>query len=441
TASEFGIPEEFAGSVVISGRYENNLPAPIVMSVTQIGASHYSNDFGRTHGDNRITLPRLFKSFDEGSGELSSTIYITNVNPDNPTPVTLNLYDDKTCYIRNFSLGPYAMAAINVDMDSDLPKNTVFSGVLTYSDAAIIASEISWVEGTAGLHTGYSGLVIDVNQVSLPRLIRHPDQYSVIRIFNAGSSTADLTLRFLDFNGNSVLEYPITNLPSLGLKRIKLINLPGLPANFEGSGLVEISTPDSDIGVVVDEYLPNGHGFLDLPITYENHHSLAIQNFDDNGRITAWFDHNLPNYDNNQEIIIYDGRNLKSSAKLEFDSFQELFYFEDSNRHQYYYDGHNGNDFNGGRISILASGDGVVIQAGCGAYGNQIIIDHGNGYYTLYGHLSEINVSRGEIVEKKQIIGITGGSGREEGSLICVPNLFRTHLHFGVFKDNGNNIW
>ncbi|WP_285399489.1 M23 family metallopeptidase [Lysinibacillus sp. fls2-241-R2A-57] len=76
--------------------------------------------------------------------------------------------------------------------------------------------------------------------------------------------------------------------------------------------------------------------------------------------------------------------------------------------------------------NILASDNGVVVAAGSsGSYGNRIVINHNNGYTTLYGHLSSINVKVGQVVEKGSVIGIMGSTGNSTG----------THLHFEVEKD------
>lgn len=78
--------------------------------------------------------------------------------------------------------------------------------------------------------------------------------------------------------------------------------------------------------------------------------------------------------------------------------------------------------------NILASDNGVVVSAGVsGSYGNRIVIDHHNGYTTLYGHLSSIEVKVGQVVEKGSVIGIMGSTGNSTG----------THLHFEV-KKNGS---
>ncbi len=76
-----------------------------------------------------------------------------------------------------------------------------------------------------------------------------------------------------------------------------------------------------------------------------------------------------------------------------------------------------------GSSSVMAADDGVVTFAGTmTGYGNAIIIDHRNGYQTLYGHLSQIDVSNGTVVEKGQHIGVMGNTGHS----------FGTHLHFEV---------
>ncbi len=73
--------------------------------------------------------------------------------------------------------------------------------------------------------------------------------------------------------------------------------------------------------------------------------------------------------------------------------------------------------------SVIASDSGTICYCGeKGGYGNCIMIDHGNGYYTLYGHLSGYAVSYEQTVTKGQTIGYVGSSGWATGP----------HLHFEI---------
>jgi len=93
-----------------------------------------------------------------------------------------------------------------------------------------------------------------------------------------------------------------------------------------------------------------------------------------------------------------------------------------------------GNDYWSGHLAIdigamtgdaiFASDSGVVVYAGgiSGGYGNMVMIDHGNGYQTLYAHLSAINVRCGQSVYQGQMIGAAGSTGNSTGP----------HLHFEV---------
>ncbi len=72
---------------------------------------------------------------------------------------------------------------------------------------------------------------------------------------------------------------------------------------------------------------------------------------------------------------------------------------------------------------VPAANDGVVAYAGFfGIYGNCIIIDHGLGLQSLYSHLSQIGVQKGQAVKRGQTIGNTGATGLAGGD----------HLHFGI---------
>jgi murein DD-endopeptidase MepM/ murein hydrolase activator NlpD len=86
---------------------------------------------------------------------------------------------------------------------------------------------------------------------------------------------------------------------------------------------------------------------------------------------------------------------------------------------------HNGVDFTGNK-AILAADTGVVEFVGTKpGLGKTIIIDHKNGYKTVYGHMSSYVASKGDIVEKGEQIGVMGSTGNSTG----------VHLHWEVHKN------
>lgn len=81
----------------------------------------------------------------------------------------------------------------------------------------------------------------------------------------------------------------------------------------------------------------------------------------------------------------------------------------------------------GTTIFAAASGKVRTTRGWGGGYGNHIVIDHGNGFQTLYGHMASFNVSSGQWVNQGQVIGIMGSTGWSTG----------THVHFEV-RVNGS---
>lgn len=79
---------------------------------------------------------------------------------------------------------------------------------------------------------------------------------------------------------------------------------------------------------------------------------------------------------------------------------------------------------------IFATGNGIVKEVGRNAgYGNIIVIDHGYGYETLYGHLSRTKVAVGQVINRGDVIGFVGSSGASTAP----------HLHYEVMK-NGQKV-
>jgi murein DD-endopeptidase MepM/ murein hydrolase activator NlpD len=73
--------------------------------------------------------------------------------------------------------------------------------------------------------------------------------------------------------------------------------------------------------------------------------------------------------------------------------------------------------------AVRGTADGIVVHASWYAgYGRAVIVDHGNGYQTLYGHLSKVVAIEGQEIRQGEIIGLVGSSGRSTGA----------HLHYEV---------
>lgn len=88
---------------------------------------------------------------------------------------------------------------------------------------------------------------------------------------------------------------------------------------------------------------------------------------------------------------------------------------------------HEGMDFaDGYGTPIHVTAKGRVVSTGWnGPYGNQVVVNHGNGYVTSYSHLSSIDVKVGDNVERGEMVGKMGTTGRSTG----------VHLHYEVHKN------
>ena len=192
--------------------------------------------------------------------------------------------------------------------------------------------------------------------------------------------------------------------------------------------------------------------FLDLPFEYTNFGEATLANKGGRGpgRVNAWFDHTYPNYGRNYNLTLWNGR-IYTGAEQTYD---------DCLSYGTCYDGHNGIDFSyadpqpnepgnqplpirpaaGGAISetVTACTDSCRYGScsACGAYGNYIIVNHRNHYFTRYAHLREVYVSEGQSVTTADTLGIMGATGHVEG------RGDGTHLHLSVYyDDNDDGTW
>jgi len=93
------------------------------------------------------------------------------------------------------------------------------------------------------------------------------------------------------------------------------------------------------------------------------------------------------------------------------------------------YTAHKGLDISGSRftpIRATAAGEVIASSMDRGGYGNLVVIKHGNGYYTKYGHMSRISVKPGQKVKRFELLGYMGSTGLSTG----------IHVHYEVLRGN-----
>ncbi|MHB8686285.1 MAG: M23 family metallopeptidase [Candidatus Dormibacteraceae bacterium] len=150
--------------------------------------------------------------------------------------------------------------------------------------------------------------------------------------------------------------------------------------------------------------------------------------------VTSVFDHCYPDYGTSGAVCRYDGVRATAATGGPDPGFTEG-YAQTPGGHDYlYYDGHDGYDYALTYEPVAAAAPGVVMLANwldpnCHSClsGQTVEINHGNGLLTFYGHLSKINVTKGQYVSRGQVIGVSGMTGTATGP----------HLHFGVYHTNG----
>jgi hypothetical protein len=142
------------------------------------------------------------------------------------------------------------------------------------------------------------------------------------------------------------------------------------------------------------------------------------------------FDHDSPNFLNDGLTVATTGAQAVPDQTHHRADFPA--YWNSELRQYLDYDGHNGYDFDLNYQPVYAAAAGKVIFAALEypdalnhGYGNMIMIDHHNGYVTLYGHFSKLLVKKGQKVRRGQKIGISGNTGHSTGP----------HLHFTVFHN------
>ncbi len=159
-------------------------------------------------------------------------------------------------------------------------------------------------------------------------------------------------------------------------------------------------------------------------------HPFLISPYHGSTAIISIFDHDSPNFLQDGLTVAITGVQAVPDSAHHRTDFPA--YWSSALRQYLDYDGHNGYDYDLSYKSVYAAAAGKVLFAGLEypdapnhGYGNMVMIDHRNGYVTLYGHFSKLLVKVGQKVKRGQRIGISGDTGHSTGP----------HLHFTVFHN------
>lgn len=170
-------------------------------------------------------------------------------------------------------------------------------------------------------------------------------------------------------------------------------------------------TPSAQLSRLWEQLPQNPRPFLRLPY----YGSASLQT-----RVNSYFDHDKPWYAADNIFVRYDGKRWKGSDTTVLNC----------NPGTSCYDGHNGYDLRMRFEPVLSAAAGTVTRAGwynavnhSDSFGLWASINHGNGFSTVYGHLSALTVEVGERVGARWQIGTSGTTGSSLGP----------HLHFGTY--------
>ncbi|MDH3352573.1 MAG: peptidoglycan DD-metalloendopeptidase family protein [Gammaproteobacteria bacterium] len=155
----------------------------------------------------------------------------------------------------------------------------------------------------------------------------------------------------------------------------------------------------------------------------KNYVSLSEENLERVGNERKVIDAALTNW----RDVSLDGVHLSTPvAGRKSSSFGLRRFFNDEPRSP-----HKGMDISASEGEPVAAPRGGVITTTGDFYfnGNTVFVDHGQGFVTMYCHLSEITVAEGQVVGEGEIIGLVGATGRATGP----------HLHFGTYM-NGTAV-
>lgn len=210
--------------------------------------------------------------------------------------------------------------------------------------------------------------------------------------------------------------------PSINWQKVK----PGVSVSIPPvTGVVYKVRPGDTVYSIAKKFQTEAQGIVDFPMnTFSDDETFALvagQTLIVPDGIMP--DEAAPSAPNIARILTPDAGSVTASGSFVWPGFGRL-----TQPFRWYHKGLDIANHDGG--AILAADSGTVVVSGWtnSGYGNHVIIDHGNGFQTLYAHLSSISVANGIRVTRGTVIGQMGSTGRSTG----------THLHFEIRNSSGN---
>ena len=238
-----------------------------------------------------------------------------------------------------------------------------------------------------------------------PEHAPRPGGVAIVDLGDAGAEAPDVT-----WNGNAVL---VMRGPS------KWQAVVGIPLDTEpGELTLTVSGEPFSVPVAAHQYAEQR-----LTVTNQSYVTPDQAQLDRIGRERKIIDAALNNF---RDVPVGDIALKAPVDGPRSSSFGLRRFFNDQPRSP-----HKGMDIAAGDgTPIRAPRDGVVAATGDYFFnGNTVIVDHGQGYVTMYCHLSDIAVDKGQVVSAGELLGAVGATGRVTGP----------HLHFGTYL-NGTAV-
>ncbi|SDG60055.1 M23 family metallopeptidase [Epilithonimonas hungarica] len=262
---------------------------------------------------------------------------------------------------------------------------------------------ICFIEGLV-IAKFYNGIDDKVYQVNLVKINNEKDSIDHLQL-KTDLALVDQSIRSIDgfLKSKNVSDLRIERLAKDSLENeVYLAKV----SNRYSQYLIDLEQKLQQVplGIPTDGYISSNFGIRKNPIPKKStevaNSSNIAEEKDSLGNVIK------------RQAIVKEDKNASSNAPAEKDQMQF----------------HKGLDVGVAYGSpVKCSASGKVIFAGVkGGYGNCVIIEHGNGLATLYGHLSEILVEANDRVKVGQTIAKSGNTGRSTGP----------HLHYEVHKNN-----